>query len=51
MEVRHELHDSRDPSVKTTVEELESKRAEAMAIEEELLSLYGLVRKPENRRK
>ena len=50
IEVRHELHDSRDPSVKTTVAELESKRAEVMAVEEELMLLYGLLRKPQNHR-
>ena len=51
MEVRHELHDSRDPSVKTTADELETRRAEAVEVEEELMLLYGLVRKPESRRK
>lgn len=49
MQIRHELRDSRDPSVSVTIKQLEIERVEAKEVEEELALLYGLVRKPENR--
>ncbi len=51
VEIRHELHDSQDPSVSVTIKQLEIERAEAKEVEEELALLYGLVRKPESRRR
>jgi hypothetical protein len=49
IEIRHELRDSREPSVAVTIKQLEVERAEAKELEEELALLYGLVRKPESR--
>ena len=51
MEIRQELRDSRDPSVAVTIKQLEIEHAEAKEIDEEFALLYGLVRKPESRRK
>jgi hypothetical protein len=51
MEIRHELRDSRDPSVAVTIKQLEVECAEAKQLDEEFALLYGLVRKPDNRRR
>lgn len=49
--VRHEVRSARDPAKEITIQEIERRHAEAVALDEELALLYGAVRQAENRRK